>query len=87
MPIYRVTFTTSLLVDAQDEWTAEHVGEQCLVDEVRNGTSEVYNTEEVTTQAGLRAGEVGSLPWRDLRRRDEPEVTVDEIIRNGTCSR
>lgn len=81
MPIYRVTFTTQLLVEAGSEKDAERIGSSCLVDEVRNGGSEVYRTEEITSPLSLLTRKRGSLPWRDWKRVGEPEITVDEILK------
>ena len=81
MKIYRVTFTTQLLVEAGSEEDAERIGSSFLSDEVRNGGSEVYRTEEITSPLGLLTRERGSLPWRDWKRVGEPEITVDDILR------
>lgn len=82
MKLYRVTFTTALLVEAESDYEAKRVGVECLVDEVRNGTSEVYSTELLEGEWNLRRGERGSLPWRSWRRWDEPEITVEEVLKN-----
>ena len=81
--LYRVTFTTALLVEAESDSEAERVGEECLLDEVRNGTSDVYSTELIEDVWNLKAGERGSLPWRSCRRQDEPELTVEEVLKSG----
>lgn len=81
MPIYRVTFTTQLLVECENEKDSVRIGKDFLADEVRNGGSEVYATEEVRSTGDLLARERGSLPWRDWKRAGEPEVIVDEILR------
>lgn len=80
MPIYRVTFTTQLLVEAGSEEDAEWIGSYFLVDEVRNGGSEVYSIEEIRSPLSLLTRERGSLPWRDWKRVGEPEVIVDDIL-------
>ena len=81
MPIYRVTFTTQLLVEAGSEEDAERIGSYFLADEVRNGGSQAYATEEVRSTGDLLTRERGSLPWRDWKMVGEPEVIVDDILR------
>ena len=80
MKLYRVTFHTSILVEAPDEREAERIGDRNLECEVRNGGSEVWSTEELESEDQLHRDERGSLPWRSSDRREEPERTVDEIL-------
>ena len=81
MKLYRVTFTTSLLVEAPDEYLAERIGHSNLSEEVRNGMSEVWSTDILGAESELRREEQGSLPWRHSSRHGEPEETVNEILR------
>ena len=78
MPIYRVTFTTELLVESDDDLDAEKIARCNLYEEVRNGLSEVQSTELVEGHEGLRSGEVNSLPWRD--RSNASQATVGEVL-------
>jgi hypothetical protein len=80
MPLYRVTFHTEILVEAQDEREAERIGDRNLGSEVMNGGSEVWNTEVLESVDQLRRDERGSLPWRSSERRGEPELYVEEIL-------
>ena len=79
MKLYRVTFQTSLLIEAENEKEAVRIGEQNLQGEVRNGTSELYNVETLRSQENLRRGEKRSLPWRDWNRKD-PEMRVEDLL-------
>ncbi len=82
MKLYRVIFTTEMMVECEDERDAERIGYRCLIDEVRNGGSTTtYRVEEVRSVDELRRGERGSLPWRDSRRYGEPEVRVEELLK------
>ena len=63
--IYRVTFTTSLLVEADDERQAEMIGQHSLADEVDNGLSELYAIDHITDESELHPDENYSLPWTD----------------------
>jgi len=83
MKLYRVTFHTELLVAAHDEREAERIGYRNLECEVRNGGSEVWSTEILESRDQLRRDERGSLPWRSWDRREEPERTVEEILREA----
>lgn len=83
MPIYRVTFTTSLLVECESEKDAEGIGFENLEAEIENQNSEVYSVELIESEAQLRRIERGSLPWRSWERRDEPEIEVDDILSSG----
>ena len=82
MALYRITFQTSIIVESRDEREAQHIGYKNLVEEVRNGGSELYLTEPITTVDQLHRGERGSYPWRDSQRdlNGEPEKTVEEIL-------
>ena len=82
MPLYRVTFTTPLLVDAPTESDARSIAVDFLAEEVSNGFSHVESTELLTDVEQLEQPERHSLPWRDPSRdRDgEPERTVNQIL-------
>jgi len=80
MPLYRVTFQTSLLVEAHDELEATSIGFENLGDEVSNRSSELWRIESLESIDQLRREERGSLPWRSTERRDEPELRVEEIL-------
>lgn len=83
MPIYRVTFTTEMLIDAENEGEAERIGYDHLVDEVGNGISEVLTVRSITSLDQLQKFEKGSLPWRSSARRGEPEKTVGDILKGN----
>ena len=62
MKLYRVTFTTSLLVESEDPERAIKIAEECLVDEVRNRSSRLLldpKGGELLSPAGL----VCLSPW------------------------
>jgi len=80
MKLYRVTFHTELLVEANDEREAERIGDRNLESEVRNGSSEVWSTELLDHEKQLRRDERGSYPWRSSTRHGEPELRVEEIL-------
>jgi hypothetical protein len=80
MAIYRLTFTTDLLVDCDNEERAVNLGYDHLQDEVRNNTSDLMHIQKLESMSQLRRDEKGSLPWRDSSRRDDPEQTVDQIL-------
>jgi hypothetical protein len=82
MKLYRVTFHTEILVEANDEREAERIGDRNLESEVRNGSSEVWSTEYLESVLQLRRNEWGSLPWRSPERSMEPELRVEEILGN-----
>ena len=80
MKIYRVTFTTEILVECEDEMGAERIGYKNLIEEVKNGSSELYKVETIKSKDELRKFERGSLPWRDSNRFGETELRVEEIL-------
>lgn len=81
MAIYRVTFHVDLLVDCEAEREAERIGRQNLEEEVRNGLAVVpWSVMRLESTDNLRREERGSLPWRDLQRHGEPELTVDDLL-------
>ena len=80
MAIYRVTFHVDLLVDCDSAREAERIGRQNLEEEVRNGMAETWSVTRLESTDNLRREERGSLPWRDLQRHGEPELTVDELL-------
>jgi hypothetical protein len=79
MNLYRVTFTTSLIVEAESERDAERIGHVNLKEE-SSIASELYSIDRIEFKDELRRDERGSLPWRDARRRDEPELYVEELL-------
>ena len=80
MNLYRVTFTTEILVECEDEMCAERIGYKNLIEEVKNGSSELYKVETIKSTDELRRFERGSLPWRDSNRFGETELRVEEIL-------
>lgn len=80
MTIYRVTFATDLLVEADVLSDAVHIGHANLEEEVRNRCSKHLQTVIITSVDQLQNGERRSLPWRDYARRNEPEVDVNTIL-------
>jgi len=82
MTIYRVTFTTDLLVEADTLSDAIHIGYANLEEEVKNRRSRHLQPVIITSVDQLQDGEHRSLPWRDYARRNEPEVDVNTILTN-----
>ena len=84
MKLYRVTFHTSLLVEAHDEKEAERVGYKNLKGE---DVSEIWSIEPVEEVKQLLREERGALPWRSPERANEPVACVEEILfKMGTSS-
>lgn len=80
MAIYRVTFTTDLLVDADTLPNAIRIGYANLEEEVKNGCSKHLQPVRITSVDQLKDGEHNSLPWRDPSRRNDPELEVGKIL-------
>lgn len=80
MPIYRVTFTTSLLVHSPDELSSERIAYKHLRDEVNNRNSQIYKVEHIQSIDQLFREERGSLPWKEYTAYREPDITVEEIL-------
>jgi len=76
MKLYRVTFQTSLLVEAQDEHEAERIGYKNIREEV----SELFSINHLKEEKQLRRSERNSLPWRSHDRYKEPELTVEQVL-------
>ena len=83
MGLYRVTFTTTLLVDSDNEKEAINIGKSFLKEEVNNGLSEFLSIQKLQFAEQLQSVEKGSLPWRSPDRHKEPEVTVEEILKKS----
>jgi hypothetical protein len=81
MKIYRLKFETEILVECETEEEAEKIGHSSVEYEVRNGMLELFSLEELESENDLQSYERGSLPWRSFKRRDEPELTVDQILK------
>ena len=82
MPIYRVTFTTELLVECDSDLDAEKIAHDHLSEEVRNGLSEVQSVELIRGYEQLHSGEGNSLPWR--RDRHSSQATVGDVLQYET---
>lgn len=78
MPIYKVTFKTELLVECDDDLDAEKIANDHLIEEVRNGLSEVQSVELIEGYEQLNSGEGNSLPWR--HRSNTSQVTLGEVL-------
>jgi hypothetical protein len=77
MKLYRVTFHTSLLVEAESEEEAERIGYKNLKCE---DVSELWNIEPIEEVTQLMREERGTLPWRSIERLNEPLACVEEIL-------
>lgn len=82
MPIYRVTFHTEVLVEANNEREAQRIGYHNLKEEVENGHSSLYTIDHITSVDQLRREERDCLPWRAMERnwKGEPERYIEEIL-------
>jgi len=80
MKLYRVTFQTSLLVEAQDDLEAERIGYK----NIREEACKLSSIDEVKEEKQLRRSERNSLPWRSRARYDEPELTVEQILKGAS---
>jgi len=80
MSIYRVTFTTDLLVECENENEAEMIGFKNLHDEVKNCLSSVFSIVKLESSEQLHEGEHYSLPWRSVDRKSEAEADVNDIL-------
>ena len=78
MALYRVTYQTQIIVDCVDPHEAESIGFRNLPEEIRS--SSVYKVDKIDSVDQLHRDERGSLPWRSMERRDEPELRVEEIL-------
>jgi hypothetical protein len=82
MKLYRLTYETEILVECETEEEAEKLGYSFLKHEVGNGMSNLSSLEKLESENDLQSYERGSLPWRSFKRRDEPELTVDQILKD-----
>jgi hypothetical protein len=80
MAIYRVTFTTDLLVEADSLPNAIRIGYANLEEEVKNRFSKHLQPVRITSIDQLKDGEHNSLPWRDPSRRNDPELEVEILL-------
>ena len=81
MKLYRLTYETEILIECETEEEAEKLGYSFLQDEVSNGMSNLSSLEKLESENDLQSYERGSLPWRSFKRRDESELTVDQILK------
>ena len=80
MKLHRVTFTTSMLVEAEDSGSAARIGRIFLQDEISSGLSRVASIDIVTSVGELHRWEHASVPRRDPQRNDEPKMTAEDIL-------
>lgn len=83
MSLYRVTFQTSLLVETSTEDEAYKIGISSLPEEVKNGSSELYNIEIISNVDQLFPEERQSLPWRNFSKINEIELNVNQILESN----
>lgn len=74
--LYRVTFTTSLVVQSPDPHSAERIAYRNLREELSH--SELHSIDHITHVNQLRRSEYGSLPWVDLDVNNN--LTLEEIL-------
>lgn len=80
MNLYRVTFTTSLLIEAQDDRQAKKIAKDFLIDETKNGTSQHQSTLHITNSSQLLNDEPSSFPWRSRFRQNQPQFTTQQLL-------
>ena len=78
--IYKVEMITTLLVEADSESEANVTAFQNLENEVKNGTSHWYSCELIESRNQLSVDELLSLPWRHYTKKNNPELTISEIL-------
>lgn len=83
MALYRVTFETDIIVEANDEASAIKIGKCNLFEEARNELSKLSKIQIINSDSCLEQGEGYSLPWRDLSRSGEAELTVFQILKKS----
>ncbi len=80
MKIYRVTFQTELLVEAETEEHSIKLGSKFLKEEVLNGTSDLIDVELINSKKKLKLEEINSIPWRDPSIKRDKDYYVEEIL-------
>lgn len=84
MKLYRITFEYDALVAADDEDEAASLGIDCAEEALRDSCDgpdmSVY---ELTDPAEIPKVWRGCLPYRHRRERGNPELTVEEVLRQS----
>ena len=80
MNLYRVTFTTSLLIEAQDDHQAKIIAKDFFIDEVKNDTSQIESTLHITNSSQLLNDEHSSFPWRSSFHQNQPQFTTQQLL-------
>lgn len=80
MNLYRVTFTTSLLIEAQDNHQAITIAKDFLIDEAKNDTSQHQSTLHITNSSQLLNNEHSSIPWRSRFLQNQPQLTAEQFL-------
>lgn len=61
--LYRISFLTEMLVDADNAFEAERIGYNNLSEEVKRSISEVCEVSQVKAIKDLKKSEYDALPW------------------------
>ena len=83
MPIYRIKFETTLMVEANSEDEAVSVAKENLLEEVKNDFSQIVKKEIITDVEQLSDSEKYSLPWLSKSIDDKYDLEVFEILGAG----
>jgi hypothetical protein len=78
--IYRLTFKTFMLVEADHELEAEKIGKKFLPEEVNNDLSELEDIELLNCVTQLLPEENYSLPWVSIDRQNEEQICVNTLL-------
>ena len=78
--IYKVEMITTLLVEADSESEANIIAFTNLENEAKNGTSHWHTCTPITDRSMLNVDELLSLPWRHYSKRDEPELSISDLL-------
>lgn len=77
MKLYRVSFLTQLLVEAEDPNQAINIAKLHQHQEI----TDLDSVEQINNVTDLFPIEKGILPWRSSDRRNEAEKPVEEILK------
>jgi hypothetical protein len=80
MNLYRVTFTTSLLIEAQDDQQAKIIAKDFFIDEAKNDTSQHQSTLHIADSSQLLNNEHTSFPKRSSFHQNQSQLTAEQFL-------
>ena len=78
--LFRVNYSTGMLVEADTWEEARDIGMKCLMEEVKKGKSVMNHVEQLASVQSLRQEEMNCFPWRSQSKNSDQEILAKDFF-------